>query len=766
MQNEKQRLPIDDYLNDIVAATMDYSTILVKASPGSGKTTRLPWSLAKELGLNVAVLEPRRIAAKLAATRIADEESLTVGKEIGYHFRSEKKTSAESKVIFYTEGTFLKRFLNDPLLEGIDVLILDEFHERHLVTDVALALTRKVQEARELKLILMSATLDLRLLESFPGAKTFDIVAPNFPVALQYLPNVPSVLGQLLEAKVKKAVLETEGDTLIFLPGMREMQRVQRALPDDFDVYLLHSELSKEEQDRALLPASRRKIILSTNLAESSVTIPGIRVVIDSGIQRSAWYSPWSGLKFIKDSPATKASAIQRAGRAGRTGPGTCVRLYSEMDFNSRPDYTLPEIKKADLTDTLLFLRTAKLSPLWFEEPEVDKVSRAKILLEQLGAMKGDEVTAIGKKLLDYPLEARLSRVLLAGEDLSLEMKKKLVHFICEDLEDDKTGTLKRRLQSYLSHAGAQNGPWEKCLLSGFIDQVALYRGKQRDFIHFSGKVLKAHPGLQDLSDGFYIIFDVTQRMEAIKVIEIQEEWAFDLDPFPFTEEEDIEVSEKILQHRRTKLGSILVEEETRKVSWEEASSDVRRKVLKKTSSVFTEKLNLWRESTEFQRISFWCQTLEKKIDEALEKLRLEDFLEQYGLNWEHFPNFLKTTLNDTLELERMDAELPREIHLGGRRSLEIHYPIGQGPFVEAPIQDFYGQKETPTIMGGKVSLTLRLLGPHKRPIQITRDLAGFWKKTYQEMKKEYQRDYPRHYWPDTPWEARPYLLKSHLPKA
>jgi ATP-dependent helicase HrpB len=765
-QNEKQQLPIDDYLDEIVAAGRDYSTILVKASPGSGKTTRLPWALAKGLQKKVAVLEPRRLAAKLAAVRIADEESLWLGREIGYHFRLEKKASEETEVIFYTEGTFLKRFLSDPRLSDIDILVLDEFHERHLETDLALALARELQKSRDLIIILMSATLDLKLVEAFPNSRTFDIKAPHYPVDIEFLPNVPSVLDQPLHVKVKKAISETEGDTLVFLPGMREMLKVKSVLDNDVDTFLLHSELSREEQEGALGPSIRRKIILSTNIAESSVTIPGIKTVIDTGIQRSGWYSPWSGLKFIKDYPVTKSSAIQRAGRAGRTGPGKCLRLYSEMDFNERPEHTLPEIKKADLTDTILFLMQSRLTPKWFEEPDNEKVLSAKTLLEKLGATRNGEISEVGKKLLDYPVEVRLARVLLAAENLLPESKKKLVHFICNELEDDKTGTLQKRLKTFLNKAGTENGPWEKCLLSGFIDQVALYRAKHRDFIHYSGKVLKAHAGLHDLADGLYIIFDVTQRQEAIKIQEIQEEWAFDIDPFPFTEEEEVDVSQKIVLRRKTKLGSILIEEETQKITWQEAAPSIREKVLKDIQSLFEDKLNHWKDSAEFHRVTFWCKTSQKDLNLALEGVSLTDFLEQYGLEWEHFPHFFSSALENVLDLQKMNQELPREINLGGKRNLVIHYSLGQAPFVEAPIQEFYGQKETPTILGGKVPLTLRLLGPHKRPIQITNDLSGFWKKTYQEMKKEYQREYPKHYWPDTPWDARPYLLRSHLPKA
>ena len=373
MQTEKLTLPIDQYIPGILEAARNYSTVLVKASPGSGKTTRLPWALSQGLGKKVVVLEPRRLAAKLAAQRIADEENLTLGKEVGFHFRFEKNISDSTDLIFYTEGTFLKKFLRDENLKDVDIVILDEFHERHLETDLALALLRELQKTRtDLKIILMSATLDLKLINAFPDSTVIEIDARIYPVEIKYLPNQPSILNQSLEQKVKKAiesVLEAEGDILVFLPGMREMTRVQAALNGNYDVFLLHADLSKEEQAAALRISARKKIILATNIAESSVTIPGVRTVIDSGIQREAHYSAWNGLKFIQDVPVTKSSAIQRAGRAGRTGPGLCHRLYGQQDYNERADHTIPEIERADLTDVFLLVSGTKLKPYWFHPP-------------------------------------------------------------------------------------------------------------------------------------------------------------------------------------------------------------------------------------------------------------------------------------------------------------------------------------------------------------------------------------------------------------
>lgn len=743
-----QPLPIDPYIPDIIEATRHYSTVMVKASPGSGKTTRLPWAIASGLNKKVVVLEPRRLAAKLAATRIAEEKNLKLGEEVGFHFRFEKNISEKTQLIFYTEGTFLKKFLSDPDLSDVDVVILDEFHERHLETDLAVALLRALQKKRDLKIILMSATLDLSIVPE--NAKTFEIEAKMYPVDITYLPNTPSVLNASLESKVKNAV-STLGDKniLVFLPGMREMLKVQAALGQN--VFLLHADLSKEEQNEALRPSQKQKIILATNIAESSVTIPGINAVIDSGIQREAHYSPWNGLKFIEDSPTTKSSAIQRAGRAGRTGPGICLRLYSQQDYNERAEHTIPEIERADLTDTYLLVSAIKETPLWIQPPNKEKWEKAKELLIKLGAIENNALTVTGKKMLQYPLDARLSRILVAGE--KLKNKDPLLKYICFDIEEDRTGSLLKRLHFYRT-PGSEDFPWEKCILSGFPDQVARFRQKQKDFIHYSGKTIKGHHSL-DLHDEYYLILDITQRQEAIKVFAIEEDWLYELEPFPFTEEDEISITEKISFKRKTKYGSIVMDESVSKMSYETLPFQTKQKLKELSIARINEQIARWKETPEYEKLFFWHRMQKLEMDLTVDA---EDFFSHYPeLSFEFIPEYLRARFPDP------NRDLPSKINLGGKRELTVHYPEGMDPYLEAPIQDFYGINETPTIMNGKVPLTLKLIGPHKRPMQITKDLKSFWQKTYQEMKKEYQRDYPRHYWPDKPWEAKPVLLKRML---
>jgi ATP-dependent helicase HrpB len=762
MQYQKIPLPIDAYLDGILKVVQESSTILIKASPGSGKTTRLPWFIAKETQKKVLVLEPRRLAAKLAAERIAFEENFNIGNQVGYHFRFEKKTTQDTQVIFCTEGTFLKMALSNPKLAETDIVILDEFHERHLETDMALAFLLELQTRRsDLKIILMSATLDLAVTQHLKNPEMITIEAPIFPVDIHYLPNQPSVLNQSLEIKIRDCLIKIprDHDVLIFLPGMREILKIQSYLSTDYgDVFILHSEVSKEEQQKAIGANSKRKIILSTNIAESSVTIPGVKAVIDSGIQRSSHYSPWNGLKTIDDRPVTKSSAIQRTGRAGRTAPGACYRLYSRQDYESREENTIAEITKADLTDTYYLAKQFESQFKWLTPPPTERWEKAKNLCLLMGLLDEKErPTTLASKLAHYPLDLRLSRILIAGENLIWEEKKKLVRYICQVIENDTSGILERRLSFFVEIPGNLTFSWEKCLIAGFIDQVAKYRPKQNDLIHFSGKGLKLHPSIGSLTEGYYLVLDITQRQEAIKIVAIEEDWLFEHEPFPFTSEDQVIVEPSFSIKSMTKLGSIVIDEKYIPMSWPSLTDGQRKKTLLLGENVFLKSWEKWKETESYHRFHFWHK-LNSEATPPDPTLHL--YLEHNNeLNWSGLEAYFKEYC---LENE-LNRHLPWTINLVGKRELKIHYPFNQDPYIEAPIQDFYGLTETPRVTAKKIPVTLKLIGPHKRPLQVTKDIAGFWTKTYQEMLKEFRREYPRHHWPDDPRKAKPILLKRQL---
>ena len=426
-------LPIDPVLPALVGAlgANGSATVVLEAAPGAGKTTRVPRALLDAWPEGeIVVLEPRRLAARLAARRVSEELGEEIGGTVGYQVRFEDVSSARTRVRFVTEGVLTRRMLSDPELRGVRAVLLDEFHERHLHADVALALLRQLQRSSrpDLRLVVMSATLDVGPIATFLDAFTLRSEGRRFEVAIEHArtPDDRPLGSQVASAVRALVTAGLDGDVLVFLPGAAEIRRAREAceaIAREADLLLvpLHGDLPPEEQDRAIRRASRRKVILSTNVAESSVTIDGVVAVIDSGLARVAAHAPWSGLPTLRVEKISRASATQRAGRAGRTGPGRCVRLYTKADHDARPDHDVPEIRRMDLAQTSLELAAqygARAGAIeWFEPPPEPAVRAARELLLRLGAVEpSGEVTKVGRRMLTFPLHPRLARVLVEAE--------------------------------------------------------------------------------------------------------------------------------------------------------------------------------------------------------------------------------------------------------------------------------------------------------------------------------------------------------------
>jgi ATP-dependent helicase HrpB len=420
-------LPIDPILPDIVRALEIGTSLVLEAPPGAGKTTRVPRAMldAAEDG-EIIVLEPRRLAARLAARRVSEELGEALGGTVGYQVRFEDVSSARTRIRFVTEGVLTRRMLSDPGLRGVRAVVLDEFHERHLHADVALALLRALQRGArpDLRLVVMSATLDVGPIAAFLGAPTLRAEGRRFDVTLEHLraPDDRPLHSQVASAVRALVAGGLEGDVLVFLPGAAEIRRAREACEPiareaDLFVVPLHGDLSADEQDRAVGPASRRKVILSTNVAESSVTIEGVVAVVDGGLARVAAHAPWSGLPVLRVEKISRASAAQRAGRAGRTRPGRCVRLYTKADHDTRPEHDVPEIRRLDLAQTRLELGGLARTIEWFEPPPEPAMRAADELLERLGAIDaGGDSTATGRRMLAFPIHPRLARMLVEAE--------------------------------------------------------------------------------------------------------------------------------------------------------------------------------------------------------------------------------------------------------------------------------------------------------------------------------------------------------------
>lgn len=433
-------LPIDEVLPDLITALRARGSAVLSAPPGAGKTTRVPPALvaAGLLGPDaprVVLLQPRRVAARAAASRIAFEQGWTVGHEVGYQIRFEKRTRRDTRVEVVTEGILTRRLLSDPFLEGVGAVLLDEFHERSLHTDLALAMLREVRDTvrDDLRLVVMSATLDAGPVARFLGdAPVVRSEGRAFPVEIEYDPGAPdSHLSDRVRNAVERLAREADrqvrphGDVLVFLPGMEEIRRSARALEPltrerDWLVLPLHGSLSGEDQDRALRPAPRPKVVLATNVAETSLTIDGITAVVDSGLARLALHDPATGLDRLELRRISRASASQRAGRAGRTGPGRCIRLWSERDERGRPEFERPEIGRVDLGSTVLALHAwGHPDPArfpWFEPPSAAALEGAERTLRLLDALDpAGRITELGRRLLAWPAHPRLARLLEAA---------------------------------------------------------------------------------------------------------------------------------------------------------------------------------------------------------------------------------------------------------------------------------------------------------------------------------------------------------------
>ncbi|HSP77723.1 MAG TPA: helicase-related protein, partial [Myxococcaceae bacterium] len=427
-------LPIDPLLPELVSTLRGASSLVLEAPPGAGKTTRVPRALL-EAGLGggkeIIVLQPRRLPTRLAAQRVSEELGERVGETVGYQVRFEDVRGPKTRLSFVTEGVLGRRLLSDPTLRDVGVVVLDEFHERHLSADISLALLRRLQQGPrpDLKLVVMSATLDAAPIRAYLGdCPSLRSEGRRFDVSVDYLPSPDErhLDAQVLSGLKRLFANGLDGDVLVFLPGAGEIRRARETCAEfaerhELELLPLHGDLPPSEQDRAVRRSSRRKIILSTNVAETSVTIDGVAAVIDSGLARVASHSPWSGLPTLKLAKVSRASATQRAGRAGRTRSGHCLRLYTQHDFDGRPEQDAPEIRRMDLAETVLALRASGVKDLasfpFFEPPPAASLEAAETLLRRLGAVDAEgTVTAIGQRLLRFPLHPRQARIIAEGE--------------------------------------------------------------------------------------------------------------------------------------------------------------------------------------------------------------------------------------------------------------------------------------------------------------------------------------------------------------
>lgn len=779
--NRRPALPVDAILPEILSSLQRTPNVVLEAPPGAGKTTRVPPALLDLVAGDVLVLEPRRIAARMSARRVAWEREEEPGETVGYQVRFEEKIGPRTRLRFITEGILTRRLITDPSLKGVDIVVLDEFHERHLDSDLALALLKRLQRSRpELRIVVMSATLEAapvaRYLDDCPILRSEGRL---FDLSIRHLPYSPDPL----HAQVKRAVdlLQAErhtGNILTFLPGIAEIRRAMRecepiARQAGMVVLPLHGDLSPAEQDRAVSPSPECKLILATNVAETSVTVEGVSAVIDSGLARFAAYSPWSGLPTLAVGRVSRSSATQRAGRAGRTGPGQVIRLYPEEDFLRRPDHDTPEIARSDLSQLLLSLRAMKITHLrdldWLDTPPDEAIQSAESLLDRIGAngSGGADGNKMEQRLARYPLPPRLSRILVesldrgVGEDgclaaalLGLGARSEKNDLLAAmDLPPDHR--LRQHTEQLLRMARPprqvrhDDDALLLSLLTGFPDRVARRRSGNQVLLSngVSAEIAGAPPAYE-----FMLAIDAEDRAEnpmpLIRMTaRIEPEWLLDL--FPGRIEEKTSIAWNRTAERVEKVSSLLydklvIEESRGQAPEPEAADLLARKAIETGIEQFIDKEAL---EAFLARLAF----------AGFPPPDIYDSLRQLCLGLHSFADLrsaakdLLPLLEQNLNTRLLDEVAPSSIRLHGGRQTRIHYEQGKPPWIASRLQDFFGMQETPRIGPDRTPLVVHLLAPNHRAVQTTTDLAGFWERLYPQVRKELMRRYPRHAWPERP---------------
>jgi ATP-dependent helicase HrpB len=796
MGAERPALPVDALLPAVRESLRQAPNLVIEAPPGAGKTTRVPPALLDRIGGEVLVLEPRRLAARLAARRVASELGESVGATAGYRVRFDEATSPATRITFMTEGVLTRRLLSDRGLGGVDVVVLDEFHERHLEGDLALALLRRLQKSArpELRLIVMSATIESAPVAAYlGGCAVLQSEGRRFETSIAYTPASAEPLERQVASALEKLVADRlDGDVLVFLPGAAEIRRAGRAIEriaerNGLLVLPLHGDLPPAEQDRAVQPADRRKVILSTNVAESSVTIEGVTAVIDSGLARVASQSPWSGLPRLAISRVSKASANQRAGRAGRTAPGRVIRLYPHDDFARRPDRETPELLRAELSQMVLALASMGVADAreleWLDAPPAAALDAARELLNALAAVDREgRLTADGREMLRMPVHPRLARLVIEASRRGARDRGAAAAALLSagaraadllgllETEWDRTARLAfNELKRLAPRAPAQPGGDEALLraaLAAFPDRVARRRRDRELLLSNGGSAALA----ADTVGEFLVAIDIEERSErGLPLVRlssgIEPEWLLEMFPERIREREALEWNrggERVEAVSALLYGELVITETRGAPKDSEAASRLlAEKALEAGPARFaeTEEIDAFLDRAAFaSRHAALPALTAEDVRTALVSLcsGLKSFAELRAAAGD---GGLLKALERALpprDLATIREYAPERLRLPGGKQVAVHYPRDGEPWARAKLQEFFGMLDTPRVAHGHVSLVLHLLAPSDRPVQTTTDLAGFWQRLYPEVRRELSRRYPRHRWPEDPLHAPP----------
>jgi ATP-dependent helicase HrpB len=838
-------LPIFDIERRLVEALKTQKRVVLTAPTGSGKSTQVPQMLlaAGLLGERQAVvLQPRRLATRMLARWVAEARGAKLGAEVGYQMRFDNVSSAATRICYATEGVVLRRMLADPELKDVAALVFDEFHERHLYGDITLARALDIQAAarRDLIIIVMSATLDVAAVEKYLApCAVLCSEGRAYPVDIGYLPkpagNAP--VWDLAVGELERLVrTEREGDALVFMPGAYEIGRTIEAARDalgrDFTVLPLHGELPPREQDAAVARYDKRKVVVATNVAETSLTIDGVRLVVDSGLARVPRYDPYRGINTLLIEKISRAAADQRAGRAGRTAPGRCLRLWTAHEHAGRAAQEVPEVRRLDLSEVILTLKAVGSADLkkfrWLEPPEPRALERAETLLADLGALDAaGAITALGRRMLAFPAHPRYARMLLAagdygcvpsvaliaaltqGRDLLLRRPGERVEERREDnfagagdsdffvlmrawRHGEKSGFDPERCRRAGINAPAarQVGPVmeqflriareegldtrektaapeaiRRCVLLGFSDHVARRIGNSErcDLVHGRRGTLARESVVKA---PLFVASEIREvekgaaRERNLNVIlslatAVEKTWLSDLFPHDVREARAVvfdAVLKRVVARTETRFRDLAIDEEAAG----DATPDEAAPILAREIAAGSLKLEEWDEGVEewilrVNRLREWMPELALPAIGAADREEIVAHLCDGAVSYAEIRSrpvlpVVKSWLSHAQQAA-IDEYAPERIKLPGGRSVKIAYAADAPPTIAARIQDLYGVREGFWIASRRVPVRIQILAPSNRPLQVTDNLALFWRETYPKLKPQLQRRYPKHEW-------------------
>ena len=806
-------LPVDEALPRLKAALADSRTgaanAVLVAPPGAGKTTRVPLALLDApwlAGRKIVMQEPRRLAARAAARRMAATLGEAIGDTVGYRVRLDSKVGPRTRIEVVTDGLFLRMLQDDPALEKVGCVIFDELHERGLETDLSFALVREAQGAlrEDLRIVAMSATLDPGpVAERLGGAAVIESAGRMFPVATRYLDHeAAGRIEDTVASAIRRALSEESGSALVFLPGVGEIRRVEERLHGlgaDIDIAPLYGDLSPQDQDRAIAPspAGRRKIVLATSIAETSLTIEGVRIVVDSGLMRVPRFSAASGMERLITVRVSQASADQRRGRAGRLEPGVCYRLWPEEAQRGLLPFSPPEIVDADLAPLALELAVWGVGDAaslpWLTPPPSAALATARALLVDLGALddKG-AITAHGRAMARIGLHPRLAHLVLKGRELGHGRVAALLSAILSERDflrlppGQRDVDLRHRVDLALQGkaprqlvemarrltqgSDSDSGATGPLLSLAYPDRIGRRRAASGGRYLLSGGRGAALPEGDPLGNEEYLaVGDLDGSAQDSRI--------FLAAPIAAAEIEELHgdriVAEQVVQwspregavlaRQRRRLDSLMLEDKPLKSPDGEklrAAMVEGVRQLGLASLPWNEDLRRWRERIAFLRRldDSWPDLSDAALLASLGEW-LGPFLDGVSRK-DHLARVdLGSALRALVPWDRqrqIEALAPTHVEVPSGSRVPIDYSNPGEPTLSVRLQEMFGLSETPKVGGGRIPLTVHLLSPARRPVQVTRDLASFWANGYRAVKSELKGRYPRHYWPDDPLVAEP----------